>query len=256
MAAGFIHLFQEVEVAAMQPLQAELLRKGLGLRLYAGIEALCAAVENAAASPEPQVVVLVGESGVCCQAARALRAAAPAASIMTLLPSTTEGSLVQCLGSSIDTCWPQCAPVELIVSALLRLVGRAGSTEQPPQGVWRLTSRAWVVQAPGGIEVELTAAERAIMLTLYHAPGRRASHARLVEAIEGIESDGGCSAGYAGAAARRLSVLVSRLRRKFIAAGTGTPIRSVRRVGYEIGVEFANQAVAVAPVVNVSAPGP
>ncbi|NLC35139.1 MAG: hypothetical protein GX772_01595, partial [Alcaligenaceae bacterium] len=233
------------------------LRQGLGLRLYAGVDALCAAVGAAGASQEPHVVVLAGEPVVCCQAARALRAVAPQARVLALQPSTTEASLLQGMGSGIDACWPQSAPAELIESAVLRLVGQACAPAQPRDGPWHLVSRAWVVRAPGGAEVVLTAAERAIMLALYHAPGRRASHASLIEAIESPDTNGSAVvSGYAWADARRLSVLVSRLRRKFIAAGTGIPIRSVRRVGYEISVDFAVQAVAATPVFMVSDTGP
>lgn len=258
MSAGLIYFFQTTENVEMQRLQSGLLKQGLGLRLYAELDALCAAVGAVGVTPVPPVVLLAADADMCCYAAQALREVAPETRVMALQPSVTEVSLLQGLGSGMDACWPQYAPVELIASAVCRLAGLADLPKPKQKGsIWRLVSRGWVVRAPCGAEVELTAAERAIVLALYHAPGRRASHDSLIRAIDGVESNGEAGGnGYAWESARRLSVLVSRLRRKFITAGTGNPIRSVRRVGYEIGVEFANQAVAVAPDAIVSDTAP
>lgn len=157
---------------------------------------------------------------------------------------------------------------------------------------WKLLSRAWTVRAPNGAHIELTTTERTLMLALYEAPGRRLSHAEMIRALEqaAVQMPGAVHAkapqgsqrarpgglhrvaqatvgdapgrgGRGDPATRRLGVLMSRLRRKFVEAGLDMPFRSVRGLGYELCVDFDGlaghfHAVAAVPSVAVSIDAP
>ena len=257
MAAGFVHLFSTAHDVEIARLQTALLKHGLGLRLYEHMGPLCEALAVPQASGEPQLVMLADASSHAWRAARALRQVSPDVHVVALL-STVDAQVVQtAMRHGVDICWPRDVPAQLLAGAVVRLLRcRVAApvrqvrveTSVPPR--WRLASGAWVVQTPRGASVTLTTAERALVLALCAAPGRRLDHAQLMQAI-----DGGCPAGgrglpgqspthYARSDARRLSVLVSRLRQKFAATGAEIPIRSLRRMGYEISVEFAGQPEA------------
>lgn len=267
MSAGFIHFFQASAGAGAARMQAELLRQGLGLRLYTSADALCDAVSADEFSRERRVVILASALAPSCQAALALRRIDSGVNVVALLPSIDDESVLRAMRSGIDACWPEDVPAGLLVSGVLRLMGQDTAVPRTARAfaddrAWRFASRGWVVQAPDGANVTLTTAERALMAALCKSPGRRLSHVELMRAIESeldMEARGQPSSGrgeYAWPDARRLSVLVSRLRHKFTAAGVEMPIRSLRRVGYEICVEFADEADAGAvDAFSQAAPG-
>lgn len=257
MSAGFIHLFSTAHGTEATRLQAALLKKGLGLRLYESVDALCMVLTGPQRPGEPQLVMLADTQSANCQAARSLRKVAPQVGVMALLPKVETSALHEAMHSGIDICWPQGAPVQLVSAAVLRLMNRSEAVPRPrvdtlatSAASWALASGGWVVETPQGASITLTTAERALMLALCGAPGRRLGHAQLMRAVEDSFHDEGRAVsgqgqgGYARSAARRLSVLVSRLRNKFAAAGIELPLRSLRRQGYEISVEFAGQTEA------------
>lgn len=257
MSLGFVHFFQAAGAGEEDGMQEALLGQGLGLRLYSDTETLVYACLSHAEQGGPQLILLAGSPEQNCQLAGALRQAGVAAPIVSCLRALDNDVSLQAMRSGVDACWSTRLPVSLLQASVLRLMGRGAgerATGQPyGNGVpgWRLISRGWILQAPGGASVTLTSAERALLQALCQAPGHRASHAQLLGAIDAAANPAGhgpvgrVTGGqvYAGSAARRLSVLVSRLRRKCLAAGFGMPLRPLRRVGYELCVEFPAQAL-------------
>ncbi len=247
MAIGFVQFFQPSGGACPVHVQTEILRCGMGLRLHSTIAALRAAISAPPVAGVSQLVLLAADPAQSCRAASAVRRADPAINIVALLPSVDDVILVQAMHSGIDICWSSRAPARQIASGLMRWVsappsaaahmGRAPEHEQE----WVLTSRAWALQPPGGGAIMLTAAERALLLALCQAPGQRLSHAALLHAIDPSAAIASAlSRTQAALFARRLSVLISRLRQKFSAVGADMPIRSLRGVGYELCVPFTS----------------
>ncbi len=98
---------------------------------------------------------------------------------------------------------------------------------------WRYWPRRYELLSPAGIEVELTAAEHELLLTLLRHPQRMIGRERLLELARSRMGHG---------SDRSIDVLISRLRRKMGDGRRGRPIiRTVRGVGYmfatEVGVE-------------------
>ena len=95
-----------------------------------------------------------------------------------------------------------------------------------------LRDLGWTLVAPDGRSLGLTTAEREFMTALLSAPGYRLTRQELQSRGVG-QGDGGAD----GQASRGLDVMVSRLRRKALAAGISLPVRSVRRWGYMFAAE-------------------
>ncbi|KPL69284.1 hypothetical protein SZ64_14930 [Erythrobacter sp. SG61-1L] len=93
---------------------------------------------------------------------------------------------------------------------------------------WRYHSRRLELIAPSGAEVELTAAEHDLLVTLLRYPQRMISRERLIEMTRsriGAPTD------------RSVDVLISRLRRKLGDSRKSRPIiRTIRGVGYMLAV--------------------
>jgi len=234
--------------------QSEILQRGVSLRLHYDIAALCQHLRH---GREAHALVLIAAPpDPACQAARALRKVDPEVSLVALISDLNDSLLLQALHAGFNVCWPGHTPAGPLVDQLLHFLrppaallsrerpSRAGSAN--PR--WRLDSRAWSVQAPSGAKIQLTTAERALIVALYMAPGQQLSHADMLQAVD----EAGCSVqrcrkrspagAYEAAATRRLSVLMSRLRRKFHDAGADMPIRSLRGVGYELCADFQEPA--------------
>lgn len=125
------------------------------------------------------------------------------------------------------------------VLARVRAVLRRAETPHVPLDVpaperfefagWRYRPRQYELVAPSGIEVELTAAEHELLLTLLRHPQRMISRERLLELSRsrlGHTSD------------RSIDVLISRLRRKMGDGRRARPmIRTIRGVGYMLAVD-------------------
>jgi len=260
VSAGFVYFFQAPGGVDPVPLQAALLWHGLGLRFYQDADVLCEALyDSDEAGGANRLVLLSGSHASVCGAAAAVRRVDGVIAVVALLSAFRDRLLLQAMRSGIDACWPA-GPAPSVVPGVLRFLGRAGQggdVHTVGRPGWKLVSRAWLVQAPDGAVIPLTTAERMLMIALYQAPGRFLSHAAILQAI-----DHGASVQpeqRPAAMARRLSVLVSRLRRKFGTAGHDMPIRSVRGQGYELCADFGPppiQAVAAAPVMVLSDTGP
>lgn len=240
MTAGFVHLFGSAGFAGASALQTALLRQGLGLRLHTEMSQLLAALSVQGTKPEPSLVLLGASFEQCCQAARQLRSVAPALPVMALVSPFTEAAVKQALVHGIVACWPASVPVDTLAMNLQRLLCHR---QESATAAWRLNHLGWEIQSPHGVVVALTSAERALMLALCSAPRRRLSHDAL-DSVMGpagsVSSEGGEPVhGQArGTGTRRMSVMMSRLRKKFLAAGLDLPIRSLRGVGYELCVEL------------------
>lgn len=250
MSSGFIHVFRPGADALPEPLQAGLLRQGLGLRLYSKAQVLCDTLGKSAAVNEARLVLLAGADESHCQAARQIRQSDPEISILALCVSISPAALAPALSCGIDACWPHESPADLLVAAIKRCLARqcpqAALPPLPGDGgqPWRLEHRGWVVLSPQGIRVSLTMAERALILALCKAPAHRASHVELMQAVVASFDEDKLAANAsqpAAVASRRLSVLISRLRQKFMSAGVEPPIRSLRAVGYELSVDIATE---------------
>ena len=256
VSAGFVHFFQVCGATAAAQIPEAFLRQGLGLRLYTDVDTLLRALSRWHALVGPQLVVLAASPAHNFQVAEAVRQLDSSVAVVALVSSMDDATLQQAMSAGIDACWHSLAPLQQITDAVKRLLGRyaAGArhdTLQSRHGEhWKLVSRGWVLQAPEGACLPLTTAERALMLCLYKAPGHRGNHQELIRAIEATAEEGKtrdeppeAGRSYAGPAARRLSVVVSRLRRKCAEAGMPMPIRSLRRMGYELCIELSVQAL-------------
>lgn len=252
MSTGLVHFLEGGVASSSLRLQAAVLGEGLGLRLHADLGSLCSALDAASGLDTAPIVLVAGGHGLMCEAAHASRRFAARVKVVALLDDISEETLLQGLHSGVDACWPKAAPPALIVASLRRLAREPGCLSAAPEGTpgaharWRLDSDGWAVQA-GAVRIPLTAAERALVLALYRAPDNVLSHEELVRVldagrgkrnphagVEAAESPGVAVSSSAGTAARRLSVLMSRLRAKFEAAGTEMPVRSMRGTGYAL----------------------
>lgn len=235
MTAGFVHLFASANSGWVGSLQMALLRQGLGLRLHTEIRHLLGALSLQGGKPEPSLVLLAGPFNHWCQVARQLRSATPSTPVFAVLSQFTEASVSQAMALGIAVCWPASVRADLLASNLRRLlaVRQAGTGT-----VWRFNRRGWEIESPHGVAVALTSAERTLLLALCNSPDKRLSHG-VLDDIHGAAGEPNGENGEARSfGTRRLSVLMSRLRKKFGAAGLEFPIRSLRGVGYELCVEF------------------
>lgn len=243
MSALSVNFLQQRITPSTLSLQASILQHGFTLRLHGDLGGLCAWVSESDASHE-RLVLVSGGPELLCVAARSVRQRNFDIPVVGLLDDCTDPPMGQILESGVDACWPLEAPPHMIAASLRRLgqgcrqTGAASAAVVPRGPGWRLESDGWVARF-GQVRIELTAAERVLVMTLLHAPGHVQSHGRLVDALVQCQSaDGSDTLSFpvveSRAAARRLSVLVSRMRAKFEAAGADMPIRSVRGVGYAL----------------------
>jgi len=262
MSTELIHFFEGAGSGASQPVVAALLHRGCGLRVHRSVAGLVRALAAPVAAGAPCLVLLAGGPAATCRAAEAVRRVDAGVAIVALLPRPDQALLLRAMRCGIDACWPQAAAPPLVVAAVMRLIGRPEQSG-PGSGhggcdvfdggpAWVLAWRGWVVQAPDGACISLTGIERSMLLALLEAPGQRLTHDEILAAVPGARPRGP----QGGAAARRLSVLMSRMRRKFAATGHDMPIRSLRGSGYALCADFRVQAVAAAPVRPVSGTGP
>lgn len=204
------------------------------------IQALCEmAAQYSAQATTPWIIILASSLANNCMAATSLRGLFPSAGILAFVSSRRETVLAHTLRSGADTYCYYSASAALLMATLHPLLARACAIGSPVAataaatsipaltGYWALTEKAWVLTGPQQQRMRLTTGERAFLSTLLAAPGLRANHDQLVEAVSG--SYAGSSGPYHHA---RLTLLVSRLRRKFRAQGGEAPLRSVHRWGY------------------------
>lgn len=220
-----------------QPLVEQLQLRGLQVQLCpdaASMSALCQP-----ATPSPAVVLLAGTQAENCAYAMQLRLRhARVGLLATLDPRADDSLALELVHSGVDGyCSP--AATQALLSALLhrlwwRVAGEAAATpaavpppERPPDDRWAMLEQGWVMLSPGGQRLPLTTGERAFVLALLAAPGRRASHRDLIDAInQGYALEDG------PLSLSRLGVMVSRLRRKFSRHGLDLPLKSMHSWGY------------------------
>jgi DNA-binding response OmpR family regulator len=115
-----------------------------------------------------------------------------------------------------------------------RLAGvEPGTTERQRSLDWEFDPATWMLTAPNGISVELSASEQKVLSVLASTDGEPASREAILSALgkSGFESDD-----------HSLNAMLTRLRRKVeTATGMDLPIRAIRTVGYA----FAARLVSV-----------
>lgn len=127
-------------------------------------------------------------------------------------------------------------PVDIeVLAATLHSLGRrlAGAAGAPPlapaatthaPAAWQLDTDGWRLASPSGIPLALTAPERSLLKALVAAEGQPVARDTLIAAL--------CSDVY-DFDPHRLEMLVHRLRRKALDAGTGElPLLTARGFGY------------------------
>lgn len=248
MPLGCVHLFHSQDGACITRLKAALLRQGLNVWTHRQPTHLCQAISVQAYSGEPGVVLLAGSFEQNSETARLVRKSDALAVVIAIFPSLKNADLQRALCHGIDACWLWSVPAQTAAASVQRFVLNLGASRpsgpaeaEPPAAGWSLVSRAWEVQSPEGRRIPLTTSERALILALRAAPDQRLSHAELASAISTIPGkEIACpdTTGLSGSQTRRFSVMVSRLRKKFLAVGLETPVRTIRGRGYELTVEF------------------
>ena len=176
--------------------------------------------------------ILMGESAQNRNAAAWLREAQPALGLIALLRSGTEEEQMALIQAGVDWVCPAGASNDLLIAMLLSLWKRrmahrpvGGGTMQC--GDWSLVENGWTLKGPEGQRVGLTVSERALLMTLFEAPGLSASYEELLAAVNHA-----LGAGPEADRKTRVGVMVSRLRKKCLRQGVVLPIRSMQNQGY------------------------
>lgn len=149
----------------------------------------------------------------------ALRLAAPEAAVVWQAREVTAVERVAALDAGADAC-PPAGMESLEWDALLRNLYRRARRSA---GSWRVDAPARVLAGPAGERLPLTARERAFFVRLLDAPGHCLHRERFFPRdARGDPLDG----------ARRVDVLVSRLRSKARRHNIELPVLAVRGWGY------------------------
>lgn len=210
----------------------ELQAHGFHVQQCADVPSLYTATQKELSQAAVVVVVLAAPHAEICTVSAHLRMLHPAVGILAVADSQTEITAIQLLQSGADAVVPMVASAPLMAAMLFRLLWRLdmsaalrSSAQSNP--VWALSEQGWILSSPNSQRIPLTTGERAFLLALMTAPNQRASHAQLTEAV---------NEAYVGEASNamqsRLSVLVSRLRRKCMEHGARLPVKSVHNWGY------------------------
>ena len=170
---------------------------------------------------------LPGEDGF--SVATRLRALSPVGIVMLTGRSALEDR-VRGLEGGADVYMTK--PVDLLeLSSVIRSLARRmrlakaprpadAETRTPAESSWSLQDGGWILVAPDGASLHLSAQERTFLMALMDAAGSAVSRQALAELFL-PESPGGFEL-------RRIDVLVSRLRAKAQSAGLKLPVLSVR----------------------------
>lgn len=170
---------------------------------------------------------LPGEDGLSIM--EHLRLSTHAGIIMLTARGQTEDR-VRALRGGADIYLVKPVDLEELVANIISLARRlsaapatAGKNEPP---AWRLSAGGWVLLAPGGGMVPLSASERTLLQALMHQAGETVTRETLVDAF-GRQADDVFS--------NRLDMLISRLRRKVLSTTSeALPLYAVRGVGFSI----------------------
>lgn len=119
--------------------------------------------------------------------------------------------------------------------------GHPGALADEPGSVapqqWWLASDNWILIAPDGMQIELTQGERGLLSCFVSQGGAVVSRGELAQALRGHSPGGGDGAENT----QRISMVVSRLRKKVARAGLRLPLRVVRGAGYEFHDQLAQR---------------
>ncbi|CAB3640886.1 hypothetical protein A6I77_15900 [Achromobacter xylosoxidans] len=175
---------------------------------------------------------LPGEDGF--SVATRLRALSPVGIVMLTGRSALEDR-VRGLEGGADVYMTK--PVDLLeLSSVIRSLARRMRLAKAPRPAdaetraaaadtsWSLQDGGWILVAPDGASLHLSAQERTFLMALMDAAGSAVSRQALAELFL-PDSPGGFEL-------RRIDVLVSRLRAKAQSAGLKLPVLSVRGQGY------------------------
>lgn len=174
-------------------------------------------LEHLQAQAADALVLLGGMQGVPDLIAM-LRRAAPAAVVLWQAVAASASDRIAALDAGADVCTP--AGMEALEwDALLRNLCRRGSAVPLP---WRLDPHAGALAGPAGEFLPLTATERAFFVRLLNAPGYCLRRECFFPAGTRNSLDG----------ARRVDVLLSRLRSKARRLNIDLPVLAVRGWGY------------------------
>jgi len=163
---------------------------------------------------------LPGESGY--SIAERLRHAHAGMAIVMLTSRTAEGERIRGYRSGADVYLPKpVSPAEL--SAVVDRVAHRLLAERTPSGAPVLDLSKLRLVSPAA-EVDLGRSEVILLKALVEAPARRLEYWRMLELIERAPDDAGRAA---------LELVISRLRKKLLAAGLPLPcIKAIRGEGY------------------------
>lgn len=178
------------------------------------------------------VAILMGASAQNRNAAVWLREAQPSLGLIAMLQTGTEEEQMALIQAGVDWICPVGASNDLLITMLLSLWKRRMAHKPADDGSrqcgdWSLVENGWTLKGPEGRRVGLTVSERALLMTLFEAPGLSASYEELLAAVNhalgsGPEAD----------RKTRVGVMISRLRKKCQRQGVVLPIRSMQNQGY------------------------
>lgn len=180
------------------------------------------------------VVIIDGRDADSATAVSILRSLPIDVGIVALVDRDDDATMLLLLQIGVDVCSFVCAPPDVSIATVSRLLWRLGrrkskavAPKSKTPGSWTLIKQGWVMRTPAGHSITLTTGERAFLMTLLNAPLKKATHEELICAVNASYNDL-----TAGAYQSRLGVMISRMRRKFMKAGDPLPLKSVHNWGY------------------------
>lgn len=184
-----------------------------------GSDALADARAHAQQSALP-LLVLAEAPQVLARVCRDLRSRNAAAGIVAVAHYADVGQRVRLLQQGADVCLGgdiQVGELAAQLQALARRVGASVLAAEPPADPgWTMADDGWSLLCPDGTRLALSPTERTFMQALLAAPG-----ARMPRATPGQPMG-----------ARRMDMIVSRLRSKAAGKGVALPVRTIRGWGY------------------------
>lgn len=197
-------------------------------RVFASVDALQEHLPDQA----PDLLALQGPRAGIADLVGHLRYAAPGARVVWQDGSATAAERAAALDAGVDACVPAgMEPLEW--DALLRSLYRRSRCGP---GAWRVVAPGRVLVGPAGQRLPLTMRERAVLMRLFNAPGYCLHRENFFPAETRDPLDG----------ARRVDVVVSRLRSKARRFNIELPLLAVRGWGYILLPEGAGRAPSVA----------
>lgn len=166
------------------------------------------------------LLVLAEAPQVLARVCRDLRGRNAAAGIVAVAHYADVGQRVRVLQQGADVCLGgdiQIGELAAQLQALARRVGGSVLAAEPPADPgWTLADEGWSLLCPDGTRLALSATERAFMRALLAAPGTRMPRGTPGQVM----------------GARRMDMIVSRLRSKAAGKGVALPVRTIRGWGY------------------------